>query len=100
MRTGWIGAEDESVLPIAECVEDHLKRVHLRHAGIAARVAHDNLGRAAVVANDPDIQIRVVENEADLGSFRRGLTFEGLGLGEILERRGLLPGRVVQRAVD
>lgn len=57
-------------------------------------------GRLAVVAEDADVKVRIVEQDPQLGLLRRVLVGLGLGHPEGREGVGRLPDRIGEEAVD
>ena len=93
---GRSGAEDESVLLVAEGVEHHLKAVGVIHRGVAPAVAHDDAGRVPVVAHDAKVNRVVRDHDAHLCSLRRRLPLIGGALAEPADRLHRGPHRVAE----
>ena len=101
LDAGRVGAEHESVLPIAIGVEDHLEAVGVVHRRVAARVGDDDARRIRVVEHRADVERVGGEDDADFRPFRRGLPFVRLFLPEGRDRRRLRPRRIAEHiAVD
>ena len=100
LHAGGVGPEDESILLVAERIEDHQERVRLVQLGVAPGVRRDNQRRIAVVQHDAHVNRLVVIEDADLGVLGGRLSFEGFGLDETREWRGVLPHALVEGTVD
>ena len=55
LDAGWVGPEDEAVLPVEVGVEENLETVGLRHVGITTAVGNDDRGRVLGIAHHPEI---------------------------------------------
>ena len=90
------GSEDESVLPVAERIEDHHEAVAVGERRVAPAVVDDDRRRVAVVADDTDIDGVAGVDDADLGLLGRRLALVGRGLAKAGCRSRCAPRGVAQ----
>jgi len=84
-----VGAEHERVLAIVERVEQDLNRVRVIEVRVTAALAHQNVLRLVVEADDADVQILAIEQKSNFRSLGRRLAVVGFLLDESAEGLGV-----------
>ena len=67
LDTERIGAEHERVLSVVERVQEDLDRIGMAEVRIATALGHDQAVGLRVMADDRDVEIRLIDKEPDLG---------------------------------
>ena len=95
-----VGAEVEAAAAVVVRIEDDLDVVVLLEVGVPPHLVGHQAAGLAVEAAQGEVQVAVVEEDADLGALAGRGPFDRLPLEEGVHDRGLLPDCIVEAAVD
>ena len=92
--------EDVRVAPVVICVEADADVVVLVDPAFAVQDAAPDPRRVGVVEHDPEVDVVVVEGDAEFGAFGRGITIDGDALAKVGDGLDRVPEGFVEDAVD
>lgn len=99
MRAQWIDLENIGIAPVPPGVDYDLKVVVQFLSYIPAELGRDGTVYEGIVTHHSKVDFMLGVEDTDFRLFGRGLTLVGFSLQKVCNRCGLLPERIVQRAI-